>query len=61
MITFVLGTETTTLNLLPGHKAEGAIFDRFGLFNMQDNNGKDAVVYLGDLTYTTNRIERNNR
>ena len=52
-ITFTLGSETATLNLAPGLKAEGATFDRFGMFNMQDNNGKDCVLYLDDLSYTT--------
>ena len=57
-ITFTLGSETATLNLAPGLKAEGATFDRFGMFNMQDNNGKDALVYLDDVTYTSGRVEK---
>ncbi len=52
-VTLTLDGESTTLNLAPGHKAQGAAFDRFGLFNMQDNNGKDCVLYLDDLSYTT--------
>jgi hypothetical protein len=27
--------------------------DRFGVFNMQDNNGKDCVVFMDDLRYST--------
>ncbi len=58
-ITFTIGSEATTLNLAPGLKAEGATFDRFGLFNMQDNNGKDSLVFLDDVSYTTSRSEKN--
>ncbi len=31
---------------------DGASFNRFGIFNMQDNNGKEALVYFDDLDYT---------
>jgi len=27
--------------------------DRFGIFNMQDNNGKHSIIYLDDLSYTS--------
>lgn len=52
-ITVTLNGVTRTLLLDPGHKAEGAVLDRFGIFNMQDNNGKHSVVYFDDLTYTS--------
>jgi len=39
-IAVTLGGVSRTLVLYPGEKAEGAVLDRFGLFNMQDNNGK---------------------
>ena len=38
-------------------EAEGASLDRFGIFNMQDNNGKHSVVYLDNLCYTSARVE----
>jgi hypothetical protein len=51
-VTVWLGEEKTVLNLAAGARADGAEFDRFGLFNMQDNNGKDCVIYLDELRYT---------
>ena len=36
----------------PGDKEKGAIFDRFGVFNMQWANSKWCDVYLDDLEYT---------
>ena len=54
-ITISLGGLARTLVLDTGDKQEGANLDRFGLFNMQDNNGKHSVVYLDDLVFTTNR------
>jgi hypothetical protein len=42
-----------TITLEPGHKAQGGTFNRFGLFNMQDNNGKHSIIYLDDISYTT--------
>ena len=35
-----------------GAKTEGATFNRFGLFDIQDNHGKNAVVCFDDLEYT---------
>jgi len=52
-VTITLDGQSRTLVLNPGDKAEGAILDRFGLFNMQDNNGKHSIVYLDDLTFTS--------
>jgi hypothetical protein len=51
-VTVTLGARSATLPLPAGARAEGAAMDRFGLFNMQDNNGKHCEVYLDDLTYT---------
>jgi hypothetical protein len=51
-VTFTLGDESQTLNLSSDHRREGATFDRFGMFNMQDNNGKDCLVFIDDLKYT---------
>jgi hypothetical protein len=38
------------LDLMPGHKAEGAAFDRFGLFNVQIPGGP-MTVYFDDVRY----------
>ncbi len=54
-VTVWLGTRSATLPLPPGARGEGAVMDRFGIFNMQDNNGKHCEVYLDDLTYTAHR------
>ena len=40
-----------TLSLKPGQKAEGASFDRFGLFT-STAGGQMVKIYLDDLTYT---------
>jgi hypothetical protein len=48
-----LNGQFRTITLAPGQKAQGATFNRFGLFNMQDNNGKHSVIYLDDIRYTT--------
>jgi hypothetical protein len=58
-VTVTLDGVSRTLVLEPGVKAEGAILDRFGLFNMQDNNGKHSVVYLDNLCYTAARPRLN--
>lgn len=47
-----LDGQSRTLVLEVGDKLEGATLDRFGLFNMQDNNGKHSIVYLDDLVFT---------
>lgn len=40
-----------SLPLEPGHRAENARFDRFGIFNIQDG-GHHVELYLDDLIYT---------
>lgn len=40
-----------TLDLKPGHKEQGAMFDRFGILNCQ-SGGHYVEVYLDDLEYT---------
>ena len=47
-ITFVFDGMTYTVPLAPGHKADGATFNRFGMVNMQIA-GKGMNVYLDDL------------
>jgi hypothetical protein len=51
-ITFTLGDQTITTLLADGAKAAGAVFNRFGVFNMQWANSKWCDVYFDDLTYT---------
>ena len=46
-----LGTESVTLALKPGQKAEGASRDRFGIFN-STAGGQMVKMYLDDLKYT---------
>jgi hypothetical protein len=41
-----------TMNLAPGDRATGAVFDRFGIFNMQ-SGGHAVEIYLDDVTYTS--------
>ena len=51
-----LDQETTTFNLRPGHKAEGATLDRFGVFTVRAG-GSHVKVYFDDLEYTTGRAK----
>ena len=46
-----LGTESVTLALKPGQKAQGAPLDRFGLFT-STAGGQMVKIYLDDLQYT---------
>ena len=50
-ITVTLGEKSVTLALKPGLKAEGATFDRFGMFTSQAG-GQMVRIYLDDLTCT---------
>jgi hypothetical protein len=54
-ITLVLRSQSITLPLPLDARNEGAVMDRCGVFNMQDNNGKDCLFSLDDLRYTTAR------
>lgn len=56
-ITVALGGETMTLPLKKGLKAEGARFDRFGLFT-STIGGQIVRIYLDDLKYTAARPGR---
>ena len=50
-ITVSLDGQAVTLNLDPGHKEIGALFNRFGIITTHiDGNGQ--TVYFDDLTYT---------
>jgi hypothetical protein len=53
VITFVLDDKTYALPLAPGHKLDGAMFNRFGVFNQQTSGGGmecyfDDVVLNGE-------------
>jgi hypothetical protein len=52
--TVTLGGESVTLPLKKGVKAQGARFDRFGLFT-SDIGGQIVRIYLDDLKYTSAR------
>jgi hypothetical protein len=49
LMTFALDGKTFTHALAPGHKADGAEFNRFGVFNQQ-NTGSGMDVGFRDLT-----------
>jgi hypothetical protein len=50
-ITVTLDGKTHTVDLEPGHNAENALFDRFGLFNIQAG-GHHVEIYFDDIRYT---------
>jgi len=50
-ITVQLDNATQTLRLAPEHRKQGAVFDRFGLFNLQVG-GHFVDIALDDVTYT---------
>jgi hypothetical protein len=56
-ITVTLGKETVTLALKKGVRAQGARFDRFGLFT-SNIGGQIVRIYLDDLKYTAARPPR---
>lgn len=49
-ITLVFGPETLICDLDPGHKADGAVFNRFGLLPVMKSNDNGTEVWLDDLT-----------
>jgi hypothetical protein len=49
-ITATLNEETLVLNLDPGHKADGATFNRFGLLNVMKSADTGGWLWLDDLT-----------
>jgi hypothetical protein len=50
-IRVTLGSESVTLPLKPGQKAQGAMLDRFGLFT-STIGGQMVKIYLDDVTYS---------
>jgi hypothetical protein len=53
-IVVTLDGVTQTTKLEPGHRDEGASFDRFGIFNLQ-RGGWHVVFTIDDLVYTAKR------
>jgi hypothetical protein len=49
-IQVTLGDETAICNLGPGHKADGASFNRFGLFNVLKSADNGGEVWLDNVT-----------
>src|SRR5262249_10834860 len=48
-VTVTLGGETAVCNLGPGHKADGASFDRFGLMPVLKSAAEGGEIWLGDV------------
>ncbi|CAN5274090.1 hypothetical protein BH10PLA2_BH10PLA2_07370 [soil metagenome] len=48
-ITATIDSETAICHLTPGHKADGAKFDRFGLLNVMKSVAAGGEVWLDDL------------
>lgn len=48
--TFTFDDKTATMGLDGDHKKDGAIFDRFGLFNVMKSSDNRAEVYLDNVT-----------
>lgn len=55
-LTFVLDGTRYVLALAPGHRADGATFDRFGILN-QMTTGSGMEAYFDDLVLDGNRLE----
>src|SRR5262249_54099471 len=53
-IRVILDKESVALALRAGYKAQGATFDRFGLFT-SDIGGQLVRIFLDDLKYTAAR------
>jgi hypothetical protein len=49
-ITATLDGETLMMNLDPGHKSDGATFNRFGLLNVMKHADSGGVLWLDDVT-----------
>jgi hypothetical protein len=56
LITFTLDGKAYALPLAPGHKAQGATFNRFGIFNQQ-TTGDGMDVYFDDLVVNGERLD----
>jgi hypothetical protein len=50
VITATIDERTSVCHLSPGHKADGATFDRFGLMNVNKSADNGTEVYIDDVT-----------
>jgi hypothetical protein len=48
-VTFTLDGDSVVMPLDPGHKEDGATFDRFGLFNIMKSCDNRVVVFVDDV------------
>ena len=55
LVTFTLDGKAYELPLAPGHRADGATFNRFGMFNQQ-SSGDGMDVYFDDLVIDGTRV-----
>jgi hypothetical protein len=49
-VTFTFDGDSVVMPLDPGHKEDGAVFNRFGLFNVMKSSDNRVVVFMDDLT-----------
>lgn len=49
-ITVKLGSETSICHLNPGHQADGAVFNRFGLLNVSKSADTGGALWIDDVT-----------
>lgn len=49
-VTFVIDGHRAEMNLSPGHKKDGAVFDRFGLLNVMKSSDNRVKAYVDDVT-----------
>ncbi len=50
-LTATFDKETLVVNLDPGHKADGAVFDHFGLFNVAKSNDGGMECWIDNLRF----------
>ena len=56
VMTFVIDGKTYTQTLLPGHKEDGAEFNRFGIFNVQ-TTGSGMEFYASDVVLNGQAVD----
>ena len=57
VVTATLGDETATYELSPGHKADGAEFNHFGLVNVMKQFDGGGTLWLDDVTINGERAD----
>jgi hypothetical protein len=50
VVTATIGDERAVCNLAPGHKGDGATFNRFGLLNVMKHGDDGGSLWLDDVT-----------